>query len=101
MKASWKYMGCSGHKVPSLSNTAMRCAGGTNVGVPGVVTSVTNWTIARFAGPSFQEASGVCANVGQANVHPMNMTAKVKRRAARIVGVLSGEDEKCRESKSA
>jgi hypothetical protein len=28
-KASWVYMGCSIHSVPSLSNTAMRSAGGT------------------------------------------------------------------------
>ena len=25
--ASWTYIGCSSHKVPSLSNTAMRSAG--------------------------------------------------------------------------
>ena len=27
--ASWKYIGCSDHSVPSLSNTAIRSAGAT------------------------------------------------------------------------
>ena len=29
MKNAWKYIGCSAQSVPSLSNTAMRSAGGT------------------------------------------------------------------------
>ena len=32
--ASWTYTGCSDHSVPSLSNTAMRSAGGTKSGEP-------------------------------------------------------------------
>ena len=36
--ASWTYIGCSSHKVPSLSNTAMRSTGGTKSGPPWAVT---------------------------------------------------------------
>src|SRR5262245_31948931 len=61
-KASWKYIGCSDQRVPSLSKTAMRSAAGTKVGAPAFVTSATNFRIACFDGPSFQEGSGsVCA----------------------------------------
>ena len=35
--ASWKYIGCSAHSVPSLSKVAIRSAGGTNSGDPGLV----------------------------------------------------------------
>jgi hypothetical protein len=64
-KISWKYIGCSAHRVPSLSKVAMRSAAGTNVGVPCVIVACTNATIACFAVPSFQDGSGSvdCARV--------------------------------------
>jgi hypothetical protein len=48
-KRNWKYSGCSAHRVPSLSNTAMRSATGTKSGVPGFVTFATNAVMACFA----------------------------------------------------
>src|SRR5262249_7890104 len=52
--ASWAYMGCSVHSVPSLSNTAMRSCGGTKSAESGSVTAATNSPIARFAAVSRQ-----------------------------------------------
>ncbi len=49
-----KYIGCSHHRVPSLSKVAMRSSGGTKAG-PGVVARSTKPSIARRAGPSAQE----------------------------------------------
>ena len=60
-KASWVYMGCSVHSVPSLSKVAMRSAGGTNRGLDLSVAVRTNSMIADFAGPSFQEGRGSVA----------------------------------------
>ena len=60
-KSNWKYIGCSAQSVPSLSKTATRSAGGTKSGEPGFVTLATKSTIARFALPSFQDASGSAA----------------------------------------
>jgi hypothetical protein len=54
---SWKYIGRSAHRVPSLSNTAMRSAGGTKSGEPFSVTLVTKSMIDCLALPSFQEGS--------------------------------------------
>src|SRR5215467_12910424 len=51
-------MGCSTHSVPSWSKVAMRSAGGTNCGLPCVVVTSTNLTMASLAAPSFQEGSG-------------------------------------------
>ena len=42
-KASWVYIGCSTHRVPSLSNVAMRSAGGTKSGPPCRVTRATKF----------------------------------------------------------
>src|SRR5471032_2444189 len=66
MKRNWKYRGCSLHKVPSLSNTAIRSAGATKLGEPSRVTSPTNFVIACFAVPSRQDgnASDVTAVTG-------------------------------------
>ena len=52
------YSGFSSHSVPSLSNVAMRSAGGTKSGPPAVVTFVTKSRMALLAAPSFQEVSG-------------------------------------------
>ncbi len=57
---SSKYMGCSLHSVPSLSNTAMRSSGATKSGLPGVATACTNSTMALREGPSFQDGSAAC-----------------------------------------
>src|SRR5262245_27560453 len=54
---AWKNVGCSAQSVPSLSNTAMRSAIGTNFGESDLVTVVTNSTIDRLARPSFHEGS--------------------------------------------
>src|SRR5208283_2845976 len=51
--------GCSTHSVPSWSNSAMRSSGGTKSLLAGSVVTRTKSRIARFAGPSFHEASGV------------------------------------------
>ena len=55
---AWKNVGCSAQSVPSLSNTVMRSAIGTNSGEPGLVTVVTNSAIDRLAGPSFHDGNG-------------------------------------------
>jgi len=57
-KRNWKYIGCSAQSVPSLSNTAMRSAGGTKSGPPSLVTFATNSTTDFLAAPSFQDGSG-------------------------------------------
>jgi hypothetical protein len=57
-KASWTGIGSSTHKVPSLSNIAMRSAGGTKSGEPSRVTAVTKFRIDCFVAPSFHEGSG-------------------------------------------
>ena len=56
MKPSSIGIGFSHHRVPSLSNTATRSAGGTNSGDPSVVTRPTKSRMAAAAGPSFQLA---------------------------------------------
>ncbi|MCY1304935.1 hypothetical protein D9M70_547100 [compost metagenome] len=53
-----KYSGCSLHRVPSLSNTAMRSATGTKSLPPSVVTAVTKASMALRAGPSFHDGKG-------------------------------------------
>src|SRR6202050_1862764 len=61
-KASWVYIGCSTHNVPSLSNVAMRSAGGTKSGPPCWMTRATKPVIACLLGPSFHDGSeSVCA----------------------------------------
>ena len=52
MKSAWIGNGFSHHRVPSLSNVAMRSSTGTSETVRS-----TKSTIARFAAPSFQLAS--------------------------------------------
>ena len=44
-KASWTYIGCSAHSVPSLSNVAMRSAAARSRGEPSLVTLATKSTI--------------------------------------------------------
>ena len=56
-KASWVYIGCSTHSVPSLSKVAMRWSTGTKSGLPWVVTRLTNSVIAVLVAPSFQDGS--------------------------------------------
>ena len=50
--------GCSHQSVPSLSNTAIRSAGGTKSGEPSFVTFATNAVIAFFGAVSFHDGSG-------------------------------------------
>ena len=57
-KASWVYIGCSTHSVPSLSNTAMRSGSGTKSGEPSLVTFSTKATMAAFGAVSFQDGRG-------------------------------------------
>ena len=62
-RAIWKYIGCSAQSVPSLSNVAMRSAGGTKSGEPSFVTFATKSTMAFFGLPSFHDGSGsACAS---------------------------------------
>ncbi|MNC74674.1 hypothetical protein D3C75_1260700 [compost metagenome] len=72
--STWKYIGCSLHRVPSLSNTAMRSSTARKSLLPSLVTVCTNSVMAVFAGPSFQDARGsaACANIGsiRASVRP-------------------------------
>src|SRR5262249_45003883 len=61
-KASWVYIGCSTHKVPSLSKVAMRCGTGTKP-EPSRVTLATKSRIDCFDLPSFHDDNGsLCAN---------------------------------------
>ena len=57
-KRSWKYIGCSAQSVPSLSNVAMRSAGGTKSGEPSFVTFATNAMMDCLVFPSFHEGRG-------------------------------------------
>ena len=52
-KKSWICKGCSHHSVPSLSNVAIRRAGGTKSGPPAFVTRATKSRIADFDDPGF------------------------------------------------
>ena len=58
-KIIWKYIGCSHHSVPSLSNVAIRSCGGTKSGPPSFVTFSTNATIACLAGRRSRRAAGI------------------------------------------
>ncbi len=53
MKSSWIGIGFSHHRVPSLSNTAMRSSGATSRAV-----FSTKSTIALLESPSFHKESG-------------------------------------------
>src|SRR6266702_1657442 len=59
--------GCSGHNVPSLSNTAMRSARGMKSLDSGVVTSVTKSTIERLVPVSFHDASAAAVDAPAAD----------------------------------
>ena len=74
------YIGCSVHSVPSLSNVAMRSAGGTKPGLPGCVVSVTNRTIAALVAPAFHDGSG---SAGGSPAHPARTTAATSSAAQR------------------
>ncbi len=65
-KKAWKYIGCSAHSVPSLSNTAMRSGSGTKSGEPAFVTRSTKATTAFFGAASFHEGSESTAAPGKA-----------------------------------
>lgn len=81
----WKYMGCSLHSVPSLSNTAMRSSAATKSGPPERVTARTNSTMAVRDGPSFQDGSSstdaACWR-GAAQAASSRAMAAAPRRAA-------------------
>src|SRR5580692_727583 len=90
-KASWVYIGCSTHKVPSLSNVAMRSAGGTKSGPPCRVTRATKPVIACLLGPSFHDGSGsldaaVCASagLGRSDAENAGSTARAESSARRL-----------------
>ena len=64
-KASWTYIGCSIHSVPSLSKVAMRWSAGTKSGPPCVVTRATKSVIDRFGRavvPGRQRIAWACAD---------------------------------------
>ena len=75
-KSSWKYIGCSAHSVPSLSNVAMRSAGGTKSGEPGFVTLSTKATMAFFGAVSFQEGSRSAARAPLAGASAASAMAR-------------------------
>src|SRR4030095_8365861 len=56
-KISWKYKGCSAQRVPSLSNVAMRSAGGTKSGEPFLVTLDTKSSMDCLVLPSLHDGS--------------------------------------------
>ena len=57
MKPSSIGIGCSHHSVPSVSKTAIRSAGGTKSGLPGLVTASTNPLMASRAAVGFHDGS--------------------------------------------
>src|SRR4051812_9545555 len=65
-------MGCSTHRVPSLSNVAMRYSGLTKSRDPSLVTRATKSTIAFFGSVSLHEGNGSCARAAEA---PHNATS--------------------------
>src|SRR5262245_57164959 len=70
-KASWKYIGCSAHRVPSLSKTAMRSAGATKSAPPCVVVRPTKTMRAFLASPSFHDGSGSASASGDDDTGPL------------------------------
>src|ERR1700674_1143308 len=74
MNASWKGIGCSLHRVPSLSKTAIRSSGLTNWGSPVVLTSRTKFIKLCFVGLSFQEGSGVSPRARSSNANVVGLT---------------------------
>src|SRR5678810_790633 len=83
-----KYIGCSAQSVPSLSNTAMRSAGGTKSGAPSLVTVTTKATMDCLAGPSFQEGSGSWARTAVAP-KPSVIATKLMRTSVRFAFMCS------------
>ena len=64
IKNAWKYIGCSAHKAPSLSNVVMRSAAGTKVGAPSVITCVTKVMMDCLVAPSFLDGKGSWSTAG-------------------------------------
>ena len=96
--ASWKYIGCSAHSVPSLSKMAMRSVGGTKSLPPFVVTRLTKSTIDCLALPSFHEpsASAACAcAAATASRHVVATRRKVRRvmTTCEVAAAKSGKGE--------
>jgi hypothetical protein len=89
----WKYIGCSAHSVPSLSNVAMRASTGTKSAPPGVVTRGTKSVIDFFTGPSFQEGRGSAGCAHAAPVvqpdKPAMISAAANASATRVVRLMS------------
>src|SRR5512138_2789750 len=77
-------MGCSAHRVPSLSNVATRFGRGTKFGPPSFATPATKARTARFAGPSFQDGSGSPA-FGWAAAGAVKTPARAIAKSARRV----------------
>src|ERR1700730_11385988 len=89
-KTSWVYIGCSTHKVPSLSNVAMRSAGGTKSGPPCWVMRATKPVIARLLAPSFHDGSAsLCAcaggKTGSMGANKIGSAAVAVSRARRLM----------------
>ena len=89
MKASWTYIGCSTHSVPSLSKVATRCSTGTKSGPPCWVARATKSMIDFLVGPSFHEGNPslcVCENAGVDRSAPINegSSAKLENRRRRV-----------------
>ncbi len=68
--------GFSAHSVPSLSNVAIRSAGGTNSGEPLRVTFSTKPTMADRVGPSFQDGSGSFSRASEPWIDARTVTSK-------------------------
>ena len=87
-KANWTYIGCSHHSVPSLSNVAMRSAGGTKSGAAlrrdarDEIDDRLSWprprstTAADRSGPAQMPSAAIRSRVGK--------TARVESRTRRL-----------------
>src|SRR6266436_2866694 len=72
-------IGCSHHRVPSLSKVAMRSGTGTKCGEPGLVTFSTKAMMDCFAGPSFHDGKG--SSTGMIDLPPAILRRRVSGTA--------------------
>ena len=82
-KASCVYMGCSTHRVPSLSKVATRSDGWTKSAEPSRVTAATKSKIDCLARPLFQDGRGSVAWVWAEARHGSTCRAGSAERAER------------------
>src|SRR6266702_427292 len=85
IKASWTYIGCSHHSVPSLSKVAMRSAGGTKSGEPCLVTRSTKVTIAFLGAVSFHDGNGSWAKPGAVDDIAIDVIAAMRTQFRQTV----------------